>query len=323
MKKLLFSLFTIFILLAYPLQAIEIDMSMSNDISKEISNELALPTIVGPDDREEIISDASQQVRAVVLIEATLDSTSWECSGAMVGPNVVLTAAHCISDDKGNPVTEIKVHAIGMPNPKLLPKADDEAGNNLKDHDPINKNILRNEILEEAKKTQFTYPFAKATQVWVPKRYKQGVIDNDSFKYWYDFGIIILDDNLGNKTGWLKVKDSNEELIGINIIVIGRGYDKPKYTLWKSPGQIGDKYDDFGHLFCHNADVLPGNSGGPVFKEDDPTNIIGLNNWSDKKEHITEGHPNCFLRINSFIPILISDRDKSWVQEDYLIFPQG
>ena len=58
MKKLLFSLFSIFILLASHLQAIEIDMSILNDISKDISNGLAVPTIVGPDDRKEITGKA-------------------------------------------------------------------------------------------------------------------------------------------------------------------------------------------------------------------------------------------------------------------------
>ena len=100
MKKLSFFISIVFILLVYPLRAIEIDKSVLNDIN--------LPAIVGKDNRQKVTEKTSAQEQAVVLITANGNTSKGTCSGAMVGPNIVLTAAHCI--DK-----QMTIYAIGMP----------------------------------------------------------------------------------------------------------------------------------------------------------------------------------------------------------------
>ena len=114
MKKILFSLFGIFILLALPLQAMEIDMSVLNDVSKEISKDLHVPTIVGDDDREEITGKATGPEKAVVVIEIKKSDTKYLCSGAVVGTNTVLTAAHCLVDKEENYAEQVRVYAVGV-----------------------------------------------------------------------------------------------------------------------------------------------------------------------------------------------------------------
>ena len=65
MKRTILSIFSIFLLLALPLQAIEIDKSILNDISDNLN----IPTIVDPDDRKEITGKATEPEKAVVIME--------------------------------------------------------------------------------------------------------------------------------------------------------------------------------------------------------------------------------------------------------------
>ena len=120
MKKLIFSLFGIFILLALPLQAIEMDMSILNDMSKEISKDLNVPTIVGPDEREEITGKASESEQAaVVIVIAHKSGHTNSCSGVMLGPRIVLTAAHCINKEGKYPIGA-QVFAVGVSESEIL-----------------------------------------------------------------------------------------------------------------------------------------------------------------------------------------------------------
>lgn len=277
MKKLLFSLFSIFILLAYPLQAIEIDKSMLNDISKNISNDLSVPIIVGKDDRQNITDTATGPERAVVVI----DTESGLCSGAMVAPNIVLTAAHCLVNEKGNYSNGAEVFAVSLPS--------------TEDYAPC--------------------PYTTTKKLWVPDQYMRATIHHTTTEYptekqqFYDYGFIILNTDLGNQTSWLELKvPSNKELKNVNITVIGRGGDKDFISLWKSPGQIGKVTKDY---IYHNADVVSGNSGGPIFKDDDPTNIIALHNWEFPNFIFTRRHyPNGGLRIRQEIIDALKNLEK-------------
>ena len=213
---------------------------------------------------QELTGRGINPARSVVVI----DSESGRCSGAMVAPNIALTAAHCLTDDNGNYAKEVKVYAVGLP-----------------------------------QTLAHRCPYTKAKELWVPDQYIQATVDNTSSKHtteklrFYDYGFIILDnDDLSYETRWLELKvPSDEELDKANIIVIGRGGDKAFLSLWKSPGQIGKVTKYYVH---HNADSVEGNSGGPIFKNDDLKNIIALNNWELAHFNLIRRHyPNGGLRI--------------------------
>lgn len=305
MKKLIF-LFSFFMLISFSLQA----------------KRPHSPVIIGDDDREDITGKASKSERATVVIrvpkyddEVALDYTSW-CSGAMVAPNIVLTAAHCISDVED--VGEVEVYAVGMSKPESSHnehnnalKADSLKVQNTKSDDTnlISDTIQLNNSLKNTIKKQMAqkgleqttwiynesgeevYPYATARKLWVPKEYTDAVINTkknkklDVNKIHYDYGFIVLDYNLGDIIGQLKLKIiSGEEWNGTNIVVIGRGGDKEKYSLWKSPGSI-KRTDEY--VLYYDADTVEGNSGGPVLEADNPKNIIAVDDWEYVPEDVS------------------------------------
>ena len=60
---------------------------------------------------KKVLAPAAFPYRALVLIKAGLNS----CSGWLYGKNVVATAGHCVSDEKGNWFTKLTVVATAAP----------------------------------------------------------------------------------------------------------------------------------------------------------------------------------------------------------------
>lgn len=152
------------------------------------------------------------------------------------------------------------------------------------------------------------HPSAKAIKVIVAKDYK-----NDTVVNRHDYAFIILDTSLGDKTGYLNIKKHHAfQLIGKPIQVIGRSEDKPIGTLWAANGHI-KPYSIRGTFYYvqHDADILVGNSGGPMVLLDDPGNIIALTNWSTAS-HAEDGqYPNRALLITSRMERMLSNLRKS------------
>ncbi len=145
------------------------------------------------------------------------------------------------------------------------------------------------------------YPSAQAQTLWVPSQWikytqnNRGSSVNLEKEERYDYGIIVLDNPLGDKTGYLGMGvSSNSELRNASILVVGRGGDKPARSLWRSRGRVGDIHP---HYFMHNADQVGGNSGGPIFNAYNTNKIIALANFGDGRQHVNGGYPNGGLRI--------------------------
>lgn len=238
--------------------------------------------IIGPDDRQEITGKADDYEKAGVVLKMKYhDGIQSECSGAMVGKNIVLTAAHCLTDDDNRFVQSVQVVATGLkaklPDIKQPTKSHKTVAAQIKD---------KIDLISDSHKV---FPSARANELWVPSNWK-GTKDSKYEKYKkYDYGIIILDSNLGEKTGWLKVaKKSTKDLLNKDIIVLGRGADKPFNTLWKSEGHIGEAESPF---IYHDADAVGGNSGGPILLKDSSHPIIAIE-IAGKRENAPEGEYN-------------------------------
>ncbi len=90
----------------------------------------------------------------------------------------------------------------------------------------------------------------------------------------FDYAIIILTSPIGKQSGYLgsqKVKlEANKK-----IRLAGFPNAKPANNPWLSPGKIMQVFEE-KFLFAHDADMLAGSSGSPIF-ESQGNRIIGVN----------------------------------------------
>ncbi len=253
----------------------------------------AIPAvIIGKDDRINITNKAAGPEKAAIIIEK--DGRLW-CSGALVGKNLVLTAAHCLYSDTAFQ-KKLKVYAVGLP-PQLTPAT-------ARKETPKNKAEQTSALLAQrlmAKAAAKEYLSANVIKTVVPKAYISAIhkqSNNVREESLHDYGLLVLDTDLGDKTGWLKMAvPSDAQLKNAAVTLIGRGQDKPSKTLWKSSGQVGRVEAEF---IYHNADFVAGNSGSPLLFSKDLSTVIGVNIVERNVAFLGE-YKNVALRINQAV----------------------
>ncbi len=206
----------IFIILFIPLAAYcnNADRWLVYDVQKQQIEDLSLPkkTFPPPDSRIEITGTANKdQMPALTLIflwpedKKTGMQEGNYCSGALVGKNIVLTAAHCAMNDKGLLANDIEILAPGVS----------------------------------------SLPHAKSIKIIIPQRYKVcNKLLGDCHKFDYAFIILDTSLGNETGYYGTKIY-SPSKLLHKEIQVLGRGTDKPITTLWVSNGNIGKAYSSF------------------------------------------------------------------------------
>lgn len=194
-------------------------------------------TPIGEDERTAVMSTNSFPNSAVVQIlfkKAPGAVGSNLCTGAMISPDMVLTAGHCVHSGTamGSWYFDYRI----FPGRNLLSK-----------------------------------PFGscKGVKIFALKGWTDASTNSDA--RYYDLGAIKLDCQVGEKTGWFGLRPMEDSEFGQVVTVQAyAGMKLPSGRQWISSGAI--EVMEQLKAFYKN-DTEGGSSGAPVFKADDPSVI--------------------------------------------------
>jgi glutamyl endopeptidase len=109
-----------------------------------------------------------------------------------------------------------------------------------------------------------------------------------------DFGLVILDTDVGNSVGWLGV-GYQDPMPHYTVNLVGYPGDKPNWTMWQAVCPIEEATDTLLKYRCGTA---PGSSGSSVYvymPDNQKRTVYGVNSY----EYANGSGPNFGPRINA------------------------
>lgn len=237
---------------------------------RSVTPEIFLPfSVIGADDRVAVINTTTFPERTVVQILFESGFGQSLCSGTMVSPDTVLTAAHCI-------------------------------------HSGTISGRLYSDFLVIPARNTGSSPFGecRARQAFVLAGWAGSLTAEDA--RYYDLGALKLDCQVGEATGWLGVALLDEEQVGAPTVVRGYANDKsPPGRQWQSEDSLRILW---GLKGFYQNDTYGGTSGAPVYLATDDTVLVGVHTnglhgeapWSDHNA-FTRITPERLARITQWI----------------------
>ena len=222
--------------------------------------------------QQEVDNQAQYPWQSVVFIEATFpDGTAATGSGAMVGPNDVLTAAHIVySSENGGAATEITVTPAFDPSPLEEPfgAVDAYGWHYFSDFDPNGDGLL------------------------LPGDDSATTLGGTE----HDVALLDLDVPLGNETGWMGL-DPTFESGYVNVTGYPSHYD---LNMMNDSGYVQDDVADW-FTDTSNLEIHPGNSGGPLWYSGDDglPYVVGVVSTNIAAHDIAAEYDTVFGWINS------------------------
>ena len=142
------------------------------------------------------------------------------------------------------------------------------------------------------------YGSAKATKVWTDTSY----ITSGNQKQ--DWGIIKLNKNIGNTTGWFGLKWQSASYNGTKVTVRGYPSDKKAGQLWTMSGKITSSK---ANNLCYSIDTYGGQSGSPIYLSNNQVIGIHTNGTVSKRTTPCAGKYNQGVRITKSLYNIIMD----------------
>lgn len=252
--------------------------------------ELALPrrrrrrrtveTVEGPDDRIPIIGSDRHPWRMICSLEILFPFIRVFGTGWFVGPKTLITAGHCVFDSgMGGKASEIIVY-------------------------PGRYDIM-NRVFPYPKDPSFTKPI-------VSTKFQAAPGWEDSQSPDLDYGVIQLDEPVGNETGWFSVALKADVTLEDHLINIAG------YPANKDEGRVlyfdSDKIERVTtkRLF-YRADTSEGQSGSPVWVQTTTTSapeVVGIHtNGDDRRTFSARGNSARRIDVEVFTNIT------QWIRE--------
>lgn len=201
-------------------------------------SKVAVASVIGEDTRQVRID--TTQFPASAVVQLLIDRHSERphlCSGAMISPNMLLTAAHCLHSGTSNGRWVTDIIAYPGRNVGSLP-----------------------------------FGSCKGRRMWVRSGWKQAssIIDAKVF----DIGAVELDCDVGSRTGWFGIEHLDSHYSGTETILAGYASDKvPAGRQWVTKDQAHEIWES--NIF-HEHDTFGGTGGSPITTVNKPDVLIAI-----------------------------------------------
>ena len=172
------------------------------------------------------------------------DSFFYPATAFLVGPNLVLTAGHCVYGD----ATDADEYNDGIYNPEFPDKIEFYFG------------VSNESEIPEISESYPYYAEAEAINIEYSYYVESAIYQDNDWKpqFDHDWALIELDRDIGNEIGWNALV-SNWYSETATVLTYGYPYDKGPATMWAVQGTFSDMTD---WRYCtDNIDTSGGQSG--------------------------------------------------------------